>query len=190
VLANSVLTRLDDDEGRPRAVLVVTLDLTERTQMREALRESAEQYRSVYGSLDQGFCVIEMILDENGRPVDYRFLEVNPSFEGQTGLPDPVGRTARELVPDLDASWVNLYGAVALTFSPRAYRFIMSLVIGVPSSKELASTTRPYRKSADDHRTIQLHHVSGRHRAHDVQHAMASRGPGTTTRCSRACGRP
>ena len=36
--------------------------------------------------MDEGFCVIEMIFDARGQPADYRFLEINQSFEKQTGL--------------------------------------------------------------------------------------------------------
>ena len=40
----------------------------------------------------EGFCIIEMVFDAQGRPVDYRFLEVNPAFEEQTGLHDARGK--------------------------------------------------------------------------------------------------
>lgn len=69
-------------------------------------------------SIDQGLFVCEIILDERGKPVDYRFLETNPSFEELTGLRDATGKTARELVPDLEPHWFELYGSVALTGRP------------------------------------------------------------------------
>ena len=56
----------------------------ERRQARaqQGLRESEEKYRSLFNSIDTGFCVIEMLWDGQGRPADYRFIEVNPAFEG------------------------------------------------------------------------------------------------------------
>ncbi len=36
---------------------------------------------------DDAFCVIELVFDDAGRPVDYRFLETNSAFEGHTGMP-------------------------------------------------------------------------------------------------------
>jgi PAS domain S-box-containing protein len=87
----------------------------ERGRAEQALRESEERYRSLFTSIDQGFCIFEMIFDKRGQPVDYRFLEVNPAFENQTGLKDAVGRTARELVPDLEPHWLEIYSRVALT---------------------------------------------------------------------------
>jgi len=59
----------------------------------EALRASEERYRTLFSSIDEGFCIIEMILDEHEKPVDYRFLEVNPTFEKQTGLVGATGKT-------------------------------------------------------------------------------------------------
>lgn len=76
---------------------------------------SEDRYRLLVESMDEGFCLCEMLLDEDGTPVDYRFLEVNPVFEPLTGLKQPVGKTARELVPNLEDFWFETYGRVALT---------------------------------------------------------------------------
>jgi PAS domain S-box-containing protein len=84
----------------------------------QALRESEERYRTLFDSIDDGFCVVEMLCDTSGRAVDYRFLEINPAFPEHTGLKDAVGKTALELVPDLDRWWVETYGRVALTGEP------------------------------------------------------------------------
>jgi PAS domain S-box-containing protein len=90
-------------------------EISERKKTEQALRESEERYRTLFEMMDEGFCVFEMLLDEHGEPVDYRWLETNPAFERHTGLKDPVGRTARELVPGLEQHWVDIYGRVALT---------------------------------------------------------------------------
>ena len=75
----------------------------------------ARLYRELFHAFDQGFCVFEVLLDASGTPVDYRFLEVNEPFERLTGLVAPVGRTALELVPNLERHWIEIYGRVALT---------------------------------------------------------------------------
>ncbi|KAF0676772.1 sensor histidine kinase [Profundibacterium mesophilum] len=63
---------------------------------------------------DDGFCICEIVQDDAGNPIDYRFLAVNSRFSGMTGLKDPVGRTARELIPNLEHKWIEAYGRVAL----------------------------------------------------------------------------
>ncbi len=90
----------------------------ERDRSILALNESEHRYRILFDSIDEGFCLCQMLFDQNGKPTDYRFLEVNPEFEKLTGLEQVVGKTARELVPDLEASWFEIYGTVVLTREP------------------------------------------------------------------------
>jgi two-component sensor histidine kinase len=93
----------------------------ERARAEAALRASEARYKLLFDSIDQGFCVVEMLFDAAGRPYDYRFLQVNAAFTRQTGLVDPLGRTAREMVPDLEPRWYEIYGSVALTGEPRRF---------------------------------------------------------------------
>ena len=81
----------------------------------EALRQSESLYQRLFNSMDEGFCIIEMIFDHNDNPIDYRFLEVNAAFEGQTGLHDAVGKRMLELAPSHEKHWFEIYGKVALT---------------------------------------------------------------------------
>ncbi|HYH15500.1 MAG TPA: PAS domain-containing protein, partial [Flavisolibacter sp.] len=105
----------DEGETKPTGVLTLSHNVTELVLAKKKVQESEEKYRSLFETMDQGFCVLEMIFDDSNRPVDYRFLEYNPVFENQTGLKNAVGQTARELVPDLESHWSELYGKVALT---------------------------------------------------------------------------
>ncbi len=105
------LSPIEDDEGRIVGVLNVTEETTPAVR---ALTRTEEKYRSLFDSIDEGFCIIE-VLFEGERPVDYRLLEVNPAFEHQTGLVGSVGRRVRELVPDPEEHWLEVYGRVALT---------------------------------------------------------------------------
>jgi len=93
----------------------VAIRLT-RARAEAQIAESEERYRTLFESIDEGFVIVEMIFDSDDRPVDYRFIEANPSFTLLTGLPpDALGKTARELVPDLEDFWFETYGKVALT---------------------------------------------------------------------------
>ncbi len=87
----------------------------DRRRVEAALRESEATYRTLFESIDQGFCICEMLFNENGEPADYRFLKVNSVFERLTGLKQATGKTARELVPNLEADWFKIYGKVVRT---------------------------------------------------------------------------
>ena len=112
------------------------------------IRRSEERYRTLFDTLIEGFCTIEMIFDDDGRPVDYRFLETNPAFEKQTGLHNAPGRLMRELTPNHEAHWFEIYGKIALTGEPvhfeneakalGRYYDVHAYRIGGPESRKVA----------------------------------------------------
>lgn len=112
---------IKNDQGEVEAIFVHVVDITEQVRARQKIQESEEKYRSLFEAMDQGFCIIEMLFDADNRPLDYRFLEINPTFEEQTGLKDAIGKTARELVPNLEQWWFDIYGGVALTGEPSRF---------------------------------------------------------------------
>jgi PAS domain S-box-containing protein len=90
----------------------------ETRSARERLRVSEERYHTLFESIDEGFCVIEVSFDEEEKAIDYRFLQVNPAFERQTGLVDAQGKSMRELAPLHEDYWFETYGRIALTGEP------------------------------------------------------------------------
>ena len=107
-----------DASGAIGGIVVFTEDITVRKQAENTIRESEHLYRNLFNSMEEGFCVIEMIFDPEGRPVDYRFIEINKSYESQTGISNPVGKRMREIAPNLEDYWFEFYGKVALTGEP------------------------------------------------------------------------
>jgi PAS domain S-box-containing protein len=93
----------------------------ERAAGAESLRLSEERYRMLFNTLMEGFCIIEVIFDSDDMPVDYRFLECNPAFEAQTGLQGAEGKLMRELMPEHETHWFEIYGKVALTGEPARF---------------------------------------------------------------------
>jgi diguanylate cyclase (GGDEF)-like protein/PAS domain S-box-containing protein len=152
------------NEADPRILTAAVHDATE-----EALSAS---YRSVFDALDEAFCVIEMIFDDEGRPVDYRFVEINRAFEDHAGTPNLLGRTAREALPDIEPFWIETYGEVARSREPvrfvneaqplRRWFDVYAWPFGRPASQRVALhfTDITERKLAEDelrYRSEQFH---------------------------------
>ena len=87
----------------------------ENERLANSLRESEEQYRLLATQMHLGLALHEIICDETGNPVDYKFLSVNDSFEDITGLKreDIIGKTVTSVLPNTESYWIETYGRVA-----------------------------------------------------------------------------
>lgn len=114
-----------------KAEILITEETAERTwaavqraKTEESLQKSEEKYRSIFNSIDEGFCLIETILNEKGEPVDELFLEMNPAYTKHTGLTeDIVGKRSSEIVPNREPAWLHFFGNVALTGKPNRIEY-------------------------------------------------------------------
>lgn len=103
--------------------LVLYKDITsEKRAEREVLRIkeakaeiATDKYLGVFNNMNQGFCIIKVIFDEEEKPRNFRFLETNPAFKKITGIKHAAGKTINELVPFLDQLWFDKFGEVAKT---------------------------------------------------------------------------
>ncbi|MCJ2054186.1 PAS domain-containing protein [Methylobacterium sp. J-070] len=101
-----------------KALARTVMTQLESRSVEAALRRNQARYRALFEFIDAGFCLVEMKFADGDRAVDYRFLEVNPAFQRQTGLTDAVGRWMRDLAPGHEQHWFDLFGRVALTGEP------------------------------------------------------------------------
>jgi len=85
-----------------------------------ALRASEEKYRSLFDSIDEGFCIIERVHSHTGTDaqLDFRYIEVNPAFEIQAGVSNVVGKTLRQAFPDLTEQWYVTFDSILETGEP------------------------------------------------------------------------
>jgi signal transduction histidine kinase/DNA-binding response OmpR family regulator len=94
----------------------------DRRDFEQRLEAKEERYRALFESIDEGFCVVQLLRDAGGTVRDYRFEEANEAFAMHTGIEDPVGKTMLELVPGHEAHWFEIYDRVAQ--SGEATRFV------------------------------------------------------------------
>ncbi len=94
-----------DAQGNVTRIAILGVDLTERKQ-------AEERYHLLFNGMLDGFALHEIVCDETGKPVDYRFLEVNPAFERLTGLQarDLIGNSVRQVMPATESYWIDTYG--------------------------------------------------------------------------------
>ena len=106
--------------GGPKSATIAVLvrDITDRQLAEKAVRESEERYRNLFNSMDEGFCIIEIVFNDQAQAVDCRFLEANPAFSVQTGMQGIAGKRLREIAPNYQAGWLKACGEVALTGKP------------------------------------------------------------------------
>lgn len=116
-------TRLLEDRGAEDYVTkpFSKKDLQVRVRNLLRMKTAQDRYATLFKSMDQGFCIVEVLFDKHHTPVDYRFLEINDSFEKQTGLNDARGKRMRELAPDHEQHWFDIYGNIALTGEPHRF---------------------------------------------------------------------
>ena len=103
--------------GKRKLLLDNKKKTAELIRTNDELKASEQRYRTLIDKMINAFALHEIICDETGKAVDYRFLEVNHAFEQMTGLnaADVVGKTALQALPELEHSWIDTYGRVALT---------------------------------------------------------------------------
>jgi PAS domain S-box-containing protein len=87
---------------------------------KEKKRRLEHDYQALFREMMDGFSLHHIICNEHGQPVDYRFIDVNPSFERMTGLTreDILGKTVLEVLPKTESQWIEKFGHVALTGEP------------------------------------------------------------------------
>jgi CheY-like chemotaxis protein len=172
-------TRLDAEPSLPRPVSAPALLAVARAMIQsgrlwrgfaEARREVELRYRAMFDAMQEGFALHEVVCDERGTPVDYRFLEVNPAFERLTNLrrDEIVGKCVRDVVPTVEHFWIEQYGRVAVSGEP-AHLEHRSAALG-RWYEAFAYCTRPGQFAA-----IHRHHGAQAGRARARAHGPAAR---------------
>jgi PAS domain S-box-containing protein len=109
--------------GCPPYAVLTSLDITERQEVAAALAQSEKRFQLLFDNMISGFALHQIVLDEQGKPIDYVFVEVNPAFEAMLGLGrgDVIGKRVTEAFPGIErdpADWIGRYGEVALGGAP------------------------------------------------------------------------
>lgn len=151
----------------------------ERARAEQQQRQSEKRYRTLFETIDEGFCVIEVRFDEPDGRIDYRILEANPAFYNQTGFSEAIlGSWLREVAPDLEEHWYETYGRVASTGEPSRFEQhsemlgrwfdVYAFPLGAPQDRRVAIlfTDISQRKRNEEHMHLLMNEVN--HRAKNM----------------------
>lgn len=68
--------------------------------------------KQVLDAIDDGFCVLELIVDEGDKITDVRYCDANKAFEKHTRIANIEGRLASDAIPDLEDHWFEHFQEV------------------------------------------------------------------------------
>jgi signal transduction histidine kinase/FixJ family two-component response regulator len=120
LLIDFVYQPITNAAGKVRGILAEGYDVTDRVSAQSALVESESRYRTLFNSIDEGFCIIEAIPTVEGKPGDYRYIAANPALKVQSGVTVDVGHdTIRGLLSTEAQSWIDVFDEILRTGKPR-----------------------------------------------------------------------
>lgn len=119
LLIDFVYQPITDGAGNVTGILVEGHDVTDRVLAQAALLESETRYRTLFDSIDEGFCIIEAIPVADDEPGDYRYIAANPALKAQSGVTVNVGHdTIRGVLSTEAQSWIDVFDEIRRTGKP------------------------------------------------------------------------
>ncbi|TNC08802.1 PAS domain S-box protein [Methylobacterium terricola] len=162
------VTPIPGPDGQPNKLLAVSRDISDQKAVERQLAASEARWRGLFDGMQEGFFLGELVRDTGGRAVDYRFLEINPAFARQSGLPvDSVGQTIRTFVPDIDQWLIDNCARVVETGEPTLFE------INVPGLNRTFEVRA--NKDRDDRFSCLFLDITGRKQAETALQASEAR---------------
>ncbi len=120
---------IQDASGDIVGAVLVFRDITAQYRLTRELQESERLFRELFNNSISGLAIHEIVLDQQGQPVDYIFLKCNAAFQNHTGLQlqDVLGKRATQVYPGLEKTHlIATYGKVALTGEPASFEIYVA----------------------------------------------------------------
>ncbi|WP_313809608.1 ATP-binding protein [Sphingobium sp.] len=170
--------------AKVEADLAASRDLVRELEIsRSELKQAQDRFQTIVQTIDAAFAIVQVEYDENDKPINYRFVEVNPAFERQAGV-DLRGKRVTEFAPDLEQFWFDTYGHIASTGEPANFESyaeafkrwfdVRAVRVGDPADRQIAIFFNDVtaRRQAQDR--LRVSEANARENAERVQLALAA----------------
>ncbi len=124
----SIGTPLFDEAGNLIGSIIVSRDISNRKQTEAALRKSESNFRALFNTMQEGFVVWEIILNEENQLADLRFIDLNPTFEKSIGISrvELIGKRINEMKFFIEEYWFTVFSKVLETGQPHEFEGYLS----------------------------------------------------------------
>jgi diguanylate cyclase (GGDEF)-like protein len=120
------------------------VDLEFKYQKQMLIKDSEQKFKMLFDEMPLGIAIHQMIYDENMKPIDYIFLDVNKGYENHTSLKakDVIGKTVKQVIPETESIWYERYDKVlkeqkVLSFSGHSKKLDMHFeIVAYPLDRE------------------------------------------------------
>ena len=120
--ASGELMPLTDESDVPVGYVKILRDRTEQRTSAEQVGASEKRWRELFQNMSEGFFVAELVRNDEGKAVDYRFLEINEAFSKQSGIPgSSVGKTIRDFAKDIDQWLIDRFATTVKFGEPQQF---------------------------------------------------------------------
>lgn len=111
-------------EDHINGVVITFIDITKRKEAEKSLQQSQEIYRTVLSSIDEGFCIMEILSDDGGKAFGAKYVDANEAFFQQTGLSKNIlGSSVQRDNSSIEFGDLNIFARVAQTGKPERIEF-------------------------------------------------------------------
>lgn len=150
-----------DEHHQPIRMVGCHMDITKRKEAETAVLQSEDNYRFQFMNMTSYNSLYEVVTDETGKPVDFRFIMVNHAYEEYVGknASELIGKTLLEVYPGTEQYWIDTMAEVVTTGNPVHFENFSQVMdthtdinLYIPQTGQLAMTTSniTQRKQAEE----------------------------------------
>ncbi|MCX7748947.1 MAG: diguanylate cyclase [Clostridia bacterium] len=105
-------------------------EISQKEKAEEALTASEFRYHSLFNEMSEGMSISEMVFDSCGKPINYKFLDTNASFEAQFNFEKDyiIGKTALDVLQKSEYKTIEIFGEVVKTGTPVKFELFMEKI--------------------------------------------------------------